>query len=131
MDLTYRFRDCSCPGTPHPNGDTVTYPPKLPFDVAAQVIGLIWNVGDVPTAQNAFPLYLKTPVSWNLVGENGAPVPLTEEALDALDFADQYEIADYADTLYRGTVLSPLVRRMSRSSETGPTTATSPRRTKR
>ena len=120
MDLTHRFRDCACPGTPHPNGDTVTYPRRLPFEVLARVIGAIYDSDHKPNIRNAFDIYLyEAPVSWNVLDEDGDPVPLTREALEELDFADQYEIADYADTLYRDTVLSPLVRRMSKLSETG------------
>lgn len=133
MDLTHRFRDCSCPGTPHSDGDTVTYPKALPFDVMARVIGAIWGRENGPPAvQNAYSIYLHdAPVSWNLLDEEQDPVPLTPEAIDALPFADQYEIADYADTLYRDTVLSPLARRMRKLSETGPTGDSSSRRSKR
>lgn len=130
MNLTNRFRDCACPGTPHPEGDTVTYKANLGFDASARAIGAIYEGGQ-PLIRNAFSIYLhEGPVAWNLVDEDGKPVPLTEEAIDALDFADQYEIADYGDTLYSGTVLSPLARRTKQSSETGPTGASSRRRTK-
>lgn len=123
MDLTHRFRDCECPGTPHPNGDTVTFPKTLPFEMLARVIGAIYDSDHQPNIRNAWDIYLfEAPVSWNLLDEEGDPVPLSREGLEALPFADQYEIADYADSLYRDTVLSPLVRRMSRLSETGPTT---------
>jgi hypothetical protein len=129
MDLTHRFRDCSCPGTPHPGGDTVTFPARLDFDSAARAVGAIFD-GDGPaSAQKAFRIYLHAPLTWNVVDENG-PVPLTREALDALDFADQYEIADYGDTLYQQAVLSPLLRRTSASSASGSTTDTPRRRSK-
>jgi hypothetical protein len=133
VDLTHRFRDCSCPGTPHSNGDTVTYPKALPFDVLARVIGAIWDRdGAEPNVRNAFSIYLfEAPASWNLVDDKGDEIPLSREALEALDFADQYEIADYADTLYRDTVLSPFLRRVtSASSESGPTAAPSRPRTR-
>ena len=131
MDLTHRFRDCTCPGTPHPSGDTVTYLPRLPFDTAARVIGAISDRSGFPTAKNAFGIYLhETPVSWNVLDAEGDPVPLTEEAIDALDFADQFEIADYADTLYQDAVLAPLVRRTSKPSGTGPTSGSSKRRSR-
>lgn len=132
MDLTRRFRDCACPGTPHPDGDTVTYAARLDFDASARALGALFDGDGTPSAQKAFHIYLHNgPITWNLLDEDGSPVPLTREALDGLPFADQYEIADYGDTLYAGTVLSPLVRRTSASSATGPTTSTSPRRSKR
>lgn len=130
LSLTRRFRACACPNTPHSEGDTVTYAPKLSFDSMARAIGAIYSQSP-PVSQNAFDVFLHGgPQSWNLVDEEGSPLPLTEDALDALDFADQYEIADYADTLYRDTVLSPLARRISERLSAGPTTASAPRRTK-
>lgn len=129
MDLTHRFRDCACPGTPHDNGDTVTFPARLAFDQSARALGLIFGEGKA-LAQNAFPVYLHAPLTWNLLDEEGDPVPLTEEALDALDFADQWDIAAYGDTLYAGTVLSPLVRLTKKPSEPGPTTGSSKRRSR-
>jgi len=130
LPLTHRFRACACPNSPHSEGDTVTYAQKLPFDAMARAIGVIYS-RSVPTAQNAFDIYLHDgPTAWNLVDEDGQPVPLTDDALDALDFADQFEIADYADSLYRDTVISPLLRRTSESSNAGPTPASSRRPTK-
>lgn len=131
MDLTHRFRDCSCPGTPHSGGDTVTFRKTLPFAASAKALGLIFS-GDTPLAQNAFPVYLhEGPETWNLIDEEGDRVELTTEAIDALSFADQYEIASHGDSLYSETILSPLVRRTKGPSETGPTTDGSPRRTRR
>src|SRR5215212_452686 len=109
MDLTHRFRDCSCPGTPHPNGDTVTYPEKLSFDQNVAALNAIFGGEGEPNAQKAFRVYLHAPVAWNVLDAEGDPVPFNREAIDALGFADQYEIADYGDTLYQGTVLDPLV----------------------
>lgn len=126
---TVRFRDCACPGTPHPDGDTVTLPDKLSFDENVAALAAIFSGDGDAQASRAWKVYLHAAVAWNVVDEKGA-VPLTSEGLDALDFADQYEIADQADTLYRSVVLAPLVRRMSKSSKSGPTTGSSPRRTR-
>lgn len=131
MDLTHPFRDCACPGTPHQDGDIVTYRPKLSFDAAARAVGAIWGTEGEPSAQKGFDIYLHDgPLSWNLVDGEGNAVPLNDDALDALDFADQYEIADYGDTLYRDTVISPLQRRTKSSSKSGPTSAGSRRPSK-
>jgi hypothetical protein len=127
-----RFRACACPGTPHPKGDTVTFHPQLPFEANVAAVSAIFSGDGDSNANKAWAVYLHNgPAAWNLVDAEGEPVPLTREAIDALPFADQWEIADKADDIYQGTVLSPLVRRMSEFSETSPTTESSPRRTKR
>lgn len=134
MDLTHRFRDCACPDSPHPNGDTVTYAPRLSFDTSARVIGSIFNSGSghEPNITNAFAIYLhEAPVAWNLLDEGGKAVPLNAEALDALPFPDQYDIADYADSLYRDDLLTPLLKRRSEPSGTTPTTGSSKPRSRR
>lgn len=132
MNLTHRFRACACPGSPHPEGDTVTYHAKLPFDAQARAVGAIFSRAGEPMAQKAFDIYLHSgPAAWNLVDGEGSAVELNEDALDALDFADQYEIADHGDTIYRDTVLSPLERRNRESSATGPKADSSRRPTKR
>lgn len=127
-----RFRDCACPNAPHPKGDTVTFHEKLPFHANVAAVSAIFDGNGEPNANKAWEVYLHEGVAaWNLVDAEGDPVPLTREALDGLDFADQWEIADKADDIYQGTVLAPLVRRMQQSSETGPTAESSPARTKR
>lgn len=128
--MIFRFRDCACPGTPHSEGDTVTFRERLPFAAGVKALRLIFADGE-PSAANAMPVYLtEGPEDWNLLDERGKPVPLTPEALEALPFADQYEIGDQGDTLYSGEVVAPLLRRMSKSSETGPTTSTARRRSR-
>lgn len=130
----FRFRDCGCPNTPHDgkddraDGDTVTFRERLPFAAGVEAISLIFD-GKTPKAMSAMDVYLfEGPESWNLLDERGKPVPLTREAIEALPFEDQYEIADHGDDLYRDAVIAPLVRRTKASSATGPTTATSRRR---
>lgn len=131
MDPT-RFRDCACPGTPHPEGDTVTFRPRLPFEAGLEAIRLIYADPTQGNASKAWPVYLREgPLSWNLLDEDGDPVELSREALEALDFADQYEIGDKADDLYGGQVLAPLLRRMKTSSGTGRTSDTPRRRATR
>lgn len=127
MELTHRFRDCACPGTPHPDGDTVTFPDTLTFDQNVNAVTAIFSGYGDPHANKAFGVYLHSVIDWNLVDAVGKPLPLD---VDTLDFADQYEIADLGDTLYSGTVLAPLVRRTKRLSKSGPTPTRSPRRRK-
>lgn len=123
-----RFRDCACPGTPHPDGDTVTFLERLPFDANVAALSAIFSGEGGANSNKAFSVYLhRGPVAWNLLDDQGQPLPLTVEALDALDFADQWEIADRADDLYGATVLAPLRRRMSASSKNGRTSGGSRR----
>jgi hypothetical protein len=64
-------------------------------------------------------------VGWNLVTEAG-PTPVTPETIRTQlldDFSRSAELADKADSLYMGPVLSPLVRRAATSSRTSSTTA--------
>lgn len=126
-----RFRDCACPGTPHAEGDTITLRERLGFDANVAALSAIFSGDGEPVSSKAWAVYLhEGPIKWNLLDEHGEPVPLTREALDALPFEDQYEIADHGDTLYGTVVLAPLVRRMKSSSASGPTGASSRRRTK-
>lgn len=124
-----KFRDCACPGNPHPNGDTVTFRERLPFSAnIAALTAIAGGEGDA-MANKAWGVYLhEGPIAWNLVDEEGLPVPLDDETLDALPFEDQFEIGDRADDLYGATVLAPLVRRMKTSSGNGLTTSGSRRR---
>lgn len=131
----HRFRDCACPGKPHDgkdghdDGDTVTFRARLPFASGVEALRLIFDPDKETHASHALPVYLRDgPEAWNLLDAKGEPVPLTREALEALPFADQYEIGDRGDTLYGGEVLAPLLRRMKKSSATGPTTNTRRRR---
>lgn len=133
----FRFRDCACANKPHDgkdgrdDGDTVTFRERLPFAAGVEAISLIFG-GKKPVAINAMDVYLfEGPESWNLLDGSGRAIELTREALEALPFEDQYEIADQGDTLYRDAVVAPLVRRTKGSSKTGPTSGTSRRRTPR
>lgn len=136
--MIFRFRECACPDKPHDgkdgrdDGDTVTFRPRLSFAAGVKALRLIFTGDGEPAAANALPVYLtEGPEDWNLLDERGKSVPLTPEALEALPFADQYEIGDQGDTLYGGEVVAPLLRRMSKSSETSPTTSSSRRRSPR
>lgn len=127
-----KFRDCSCPNTPHPKGDTVTFHEKLPFEANVAALSAIFSGEGESHINKAWKVYLHDgPAAWNLVDAEGDPIPLTREALDELPFEDQWEIADRADDIYQGTVLAPLVRKMKQSSETGPIIDSPPRRTRR
>lgn len=119
-----RFRDCTCPGTPHPDGDVAELRPYLDYPGGAEALTAIQSVADDLSrfAEVLGPVFIRRGVvAWNLLDEDGDPVPVTNEALDALRWEDAYELADKADDIYGGQVLAPLVRRMSKLSKAGPT----------
>lgn len=126
------FRECACPRTPHPNGDTVTFKPKLTFDENVAALSAIFSGDGVGNANKAWGVYLHAgPVAWNLVDEEGKPLELNRENIDALPFEDQFEIGDRADDIYGAVVLAPLVRRTSSLSKNGSTSAGSHRPARR
>ena len=130
-----RFRDCSCPGTPHngrdgaDDGDIVVLRDHLGFAAGAEALRRISESGgDINLISELVgPVYVrKGPLSWNLVDEAG-PVACTEEALAALPFHEAYEIVEKADLLYTIEVISPLVKRTNALSGDGQTVRSTPR----
>ncbi len=144
---------CRCPGTdrPHPDGDTVTLVPKLTLPMAAALKARTMSDntgGDESIAAVQFSLvsgYLRAApygaiASWSMLEEGEpdkhgnpttVPVPITTEAIERLmPWANGgEEVAERADQLYGGDFLAPFLRRISSSSKTGPTAAsTSPSR---
>ena len=122
--IPVRFRDCTCPGTPHPDGDIAELRPYLDYPGGAEALAAIQSVGDDTArfAEVLGPVFIRRGVvAWNLLDEDGEPVPVTREALDSLRWEDAYELADKADDIYGGQVLAPLVKRMATSSPTGRT----------
>lgn len=147
--IPVRFRDCSCPGTPHPDGDVAQLRPHLDLAAGSEALRAVSIFGEneagettwalapsIEFQERLWPIYLKRGVvSWNVVDENG-PVPI--EAVADLPYPDAYELADKADDIYGGEVLAPLVKRMStllQAGQTAPSTQpprrSSPKRRKR
>lgn len=128
--IPVRFRDCTCPGTPHDEGDIAYLRPYLDYPGGAEALASVTNVAEDGSTSLADvgewperigPVFIRRGVvEWNVVDENG-PVPVTREALEALRWEDAYELADRADDLYGGQVLAPLLRRMPTSSRAGRT----------
>ena len=139
-----RFRDCSCPGTPHDgqdgadDGDYVTMRPALSFAAGAEALRMMAAAlvvvaptgggpnGKEPIVDNSRademvgPVYVRHGVeSWNVVDEDG-PVPVDTDAILS-DYSWSYPIAAAGDDLYSGAVLAPLLRRTNASSGSGPT----------
>jgi hypothetical protein len=133
-----RFRDCTCPGTPHDgrdgadDGDIVTMRDHLGFAAGAEALRRMGESGGEVKliAELVGPVYIREgPLSWNVVDEAG-PVTLTKALLDALPFHEGYSIAEKGDDLYSVEVISPLVPRMNGHSENGLTARSTRRRTR-
>lgn len=133
-----RFRDCACPGSPHPDGDVAQLRPYLDFAGGAEALASITVVDDDGNARLADviewrlrlgPIFMRRGVvTWNLTDENGDPVAVTPETLEALRFEDAFELADRADDLYGAQITSPLLKKMQNSSPVGRTNGSTPRR---
>lgn len=120
-----RFRDCTCPGTPHTgrdgadDGDIVVLRPALGFAAGAEALrAMIESDGDLNRiAELVGPVYLRVgPQAWNVLADSG-PAPLS--AVADLPYSDAYPIVEAADSLYSEVVMAPLLKRMSGLS--GPT----------
>jgi hypothetical protein len=129
---------CLCPGTPHQDGDIVYLRAKLGLAGGTTLQRLIVEasqnhsngstVGKMFEAEVSGTLaeaYLLVGVeSWNLLGENGGPIPVTPDTIKSQlldDFARAAPVADKADDLYVGPVLDPLVQRAAALSSTSMT----------
>jgi hypothetical protein len=128
-EIPVRISDCRCPGALHDgqegrdDGDIAYLRPFLNYAQGAEAMRMMRAAdGDVEKfAELVGPIYLKHGVvSWNKVDENG-PLPCTPEAVAALRFEDAYWLANKADDLYGGAVLSPLVKQIETLSRIGPT----------
>lgn len=154
MSVFARGRDCTCPGTPHDEGDGVYLRPSLTLAGGLAAEHALYDASRLyPLADNApadeqervvaqrtayirptwFELFLRHGAEgWNLVSEDG-PIPLDLDALLA-DYAFARPIAEAANDLYGEAVLAPLVGlqpKPSRNGRTGDGTHPSPARTPR
>ena len=127
---------CPCPGTPHPDGDTVTLRDKPTLHMGTTAFGWanMQATEKKPTSGDIAELYLRDGiVAWTFLEEDGTPKPVTEETIDWLldDFTLAYPVADKAADVYTDIIFRPLVdlmpkaskrtRASRRSSSSGPT----------
>lgn len=114
---------CRCPGSPHDH-DIFWLHPELGTEAGLAALLVISAVGD-DTAQlteKLGRLYVERGVAaWNLLDENGAPLPVSSELLSHLGWDAAYPIADKAAVLYSEALTRPLVARVSASSRNGHT----------
>jgi hypothetical protein len=121
--VSVRVRDCACPDQVHGDGDVVFLAPKLSlagglaadFDIRKAAgdgtfLAQLWQVTFVKHGA----------VGWNLVDEQGEPVPFDVNAL-LEDYTLAREVAEKADELYGESVMRPLLQRLRTTSQTGRT----------
>jgi hypothetical protein len=130
-----RFRDCACPGMPHPEtGDVVYLADKLPLP---GVMAFYFSVSTWPDSASVADrvgwmaeIFVRHGVTgWNLLDEGGSARPLDVEELIA-DGAESYAIGEKASELYQERIFKrPLVSAASTSSPPTPTdgASTTPR----
>jgi hypothetical protein len=131
MDLIpVTFRDCACPGTPHPDGDVAYLRPYLDYPGGAEALRAIGDTQD--DGLDHFREYVnpvlirRGVVSWNLLDADGLPVPVTREALDELRWEDAYLLGEKAQDTYGDQILAPLVKAISTSLQDGQTEPSTP-----
>ena len=117
-DVPVSIGPCDCPGTPHGDGDFVYLAPALSAQAGMAAQGAINDASDdaVRLQELLWRIYRDhCVVGWNLLDEEGEPVPLTAENKDiALPFGKGGQaVAEKADDLYSEDVLRPFLARMA------------------
>lgn len=130
---------CPCPGTPHPDGDTVELREKLDLHAGVAVQRLVIDANQAGVGLGAAELvgilsegYLIYGVEgWSFLNEQGLPLPCTKDTIRSVllaDFTLAAPVAEAADELYMAAVILPLANRARSSSPTTLTNgSTSPR----
>lgn len=128
---------CSCPGKPHEQ-DTVSLAPVMDVRIGSAAMAAMKespaSIPDVEGALSGAFLHFG-PRAWTFVDDEGDPLPLTMDNIDArLTWAQGgMEVAEKANELYAGDLFVPFVRRQpkkavrKKASRSGPTaSSTSP-----
>ena len=124
---------CRCPGTPHPSGEAVVFRPAATIPMGAAAMSARRDaasadefVGILAGIELRFGIE-----SWTCLDGRG------QLGIDTGSIAERFpwpdggsDLAERADALYAGDLLSPLLRRIARSSQAmrtePPTSATPP-----
>lgn len=120
---TVRVRDCTCPGSPHPDGDLVYLNPSLPFLGGVAARSVLAAFGDPVVAEETLGrVYLRHGViGWNLLDARGRPRTFSAEGVEA-EFpwsTGGRAIVEACDDLYQEEILAPLRERLGLLSEPG------------
>lgn len=129
-----RARDCTCPNTPHAEGDFVSILPRPSLDLGLEAqydLSQVMDDKGVVDGTRLKARWLKTyirmgAVAWNLTDADGAPVPFDVNVILA-DYEFAYPIADRCDDLYSEAILRPLMARLNAISPNGRTAASTSR----
>lgn len=127
-DHPAKFRDCTCPGTPHEEGDIIFLRPTVSLagglalerDFVAAAGTDLESIQTDLTARWLVTCIRYGAMGWNVIDDAG-PVAFDVEAVIA-DYTIARPVADVAAELYTDTVLLPLARRLSGISPSGSTT---------
>lgn len=126
---------CPCPGSPHPEGDTVVLRDKLGYHEAMTIrkaIALAREEADAGSERAIAAEILATlsefyvlmgVESWTLVDGKGVPLPMSKANIRTVLFEspDVDLLVDAADALYNEAILLPLLARANPSSPPMPT----------
>lgn len=122
---------CRCPGTPHPDGDTVWLRAELGPEGGFAALSVIRAVGGDADllAEKIGRVYAEHGiVDWTFLDDDGEPVPCTPEMVARLSWDVLYPVAEKGDEIYSEGILRPLVAKASRSSRNGHTAPSTSRK---
>ena len=121
---------CPCPGTPHPDGDTVTLRDKPSLRMGTQALG--WASSQAqngkPSAGDITELFVREGViDWTFVLEDGSFRPIDDENMTWLldDYTVAYPIAEAASAIYTDIIFAPLLEAAKTPRKSSPTSRTS------
>lgn len=120
-----RLESCFCPNAPH-DSDVVYLAPSLSMagGMAAQVAVTAGMTDQIALQELLAQVWVRHGVvGWNLVDDDGEPLPLTPDNITkALPYGKGgRQVAERADDLYAQDVLRPLQERLKKLSKPGPT----------
>src|SRR5690349_5490052 len=110
-------RPCTCPDTPHPEGDGVSFPPQLDLNAGLAVTSAIANATDEDELEVRLrrALFVWGPDGWNLAK------PFDRKQLEA-EFpwgSGGFEIAEEANRRFSAEAIAPLAAKLAKLSASG------------
>lgn len=129
--IEVRVRDCTCPGTPHPEGDVVYLAPKLSMRAGMAAAAIAEGTNSIEIANGLADVYLRFGVlGWNLLDDDGRARVFTPAGVEAeFPYGEGgAEISEACDGLYAQDIIRPLRRRLAQVSGRG-STGNSPQET--
>jgi hypothetical protein len=121
------FAECPCPGTPHPDGDTIWFKPELDvpsgFAFSGAFAELAVDERGLTVEQALGMSYLIAGIAkWTFLDGAGKPIPATRAMIERLKWSPAVsDVANLAARRYGQDALLPLVGRAQRRSLNGRT----------